>query len=146
MVQVKVLLVHTRFAQHRCDETSHVTPVTLGERLCAIQITDLKRLPNLIKCVVRHYALCYCVMQKLCSMVHEMVGCINGHHGILTHVPIHHLDRQLSLHALCSLYAMKDVDILYCCVLQKLLSRMQDCGPHQRALRHPDLCARLSLR
>ncbi len=28
-------------------------------------------------------------------MVHEIVGRINGHYGTLTHVPIHHLDRQV---------------------------------------------------
>lgn len=34
--------------------------------------------------------------QKLRSMVHEIVGRINGAFGTLTYVPIHHLDRQLS--------------------------------------------------
>ncbi len=33
--------------------------------------------------------------QRLRSMVHEIVGRINGHYGTLTHVPIHHLDRQV---------------------------------------------------
>ena len=48
-------------------------------------------------------------MQQLRSMVHEIVGRINGHYGTLTHVPIHHLDRQLSFHELCALYAITDV-------------------------------------
>lgn len=34
--------------------------------------------------------------QKLRSMVHEIVGRINGQFGTLTYVPIHHLDRSLS--------------------------------------------------
>ena len=34
--------------------------------------------------------------QRLRSMVHEVVGRINGKFGTLTHVPIYHLDRQLS--------------------------------------------------
>ncbi len=41
--------------------------------------------------------------------MHEVVGRINGHYGSLTHVPIHHLDRQLSFHELCALYAITDV-------------------------------------
>lgn len=41
--------------------------------------------------------------------MHEVVGRINGHYGTLTHVPIHHLDRQLSFHELCALYAITDV-------------------------------------
>jgi trehalose-6-phosphate synthase len=44
--------------------------------------------------------------QKLRSMVHEIVGRINGAFGTLTYVPIHHLDRQLSFHELCALYAV----------------------------------------
>lgn len=51
-------------------------------------------------------------MQKLRSMVHEIVGRINGHYGTLTHVPIHHLDRQLSFHELCALYAITDVALV----------------------------------
>jgi len=39
-------------------------------------------------------------------MVHEIVGRINGAFGTLTYVPIHHLDRQLSFHELCALYAV----------------------------------------
>ncbi|KAL0043722.1 hypothetical protein WJX82_000124 [Trebouxia sp. C0006] len=50
--------------------------------------------------------------QKLRSMVHEIVGRINGHYGTLTHVPIHHLDRQLSFHELCALYAITDVALV----------------------------------
>ena len=45
-------------------------------------------------------------------MVHEIVGRINGHYGSLTHVPIHHLDRQLSFHELCALYAITDVALV----------------------------------
>jgi hypothetical protein len=44
--------------------------------------------------------------QRLRSMVHEIVGRINGAFGTLTYVPIHHLDRQLSFHELCALYAV----------------------------------------
>lgn len=47
--------------------------------------------------------------QKLRSMVHEIVGRINGAFGTLTYVPIHHLDRQLSFHELCALYAITGV-------------------------------------
>lgn len=47
--------------------------------------------------------------QKLRSLVHEIVGRINGRHGSLTHVPIHHLDRSLSFTELCALYAVTDV-------------------------------------
>jgi trehalose 6-phosphate synthase/phosphatase len=47
--------------------------------------------------------------QKLRSMVHEIVGRINGRYGTLTENPIHHLDRQLSFHELCALYAVTDV-------------------------------------
>jgi len=39
-------------------------------------------------------------------MVNEIVGRINGAFGTLTYVPIHHLDRQLSFHELCALYAV----------------------------------------
>lgn len=39
--------------------------------------------------------LCAVCAQRLRSMVHEIVGRINGHYGTLTHVPIHHLDRQV---------------------------------------------------
>ena len=52
------------------------------------------------------------MLQKLRSMVHEIVGRINGHYGTLTHVPIHHLDRQLSFHELCALYAITDVALV----------------------------------
>eukprot|EP00192_Tetraselmis_astigmatica_P000069 CAMPEP_0117651800 /NCGR_PEP_ID=MMETSP0804-20121206/2286_1 /TAXON_ID=1074897 /ORGANISM="Tetraselmis astigmatica, Strain CCMP880" /LENGTH=1177 /DNA_ID=CAMNT_0005457803 /DNA_START=269 /DNA_END=3802 /DNA_ORIENTATION=- len=47
--------------------------------------------------------------QKLRSMVHEIVGRINGKYGTLTHVPIHHLDRSLAFIELCALYAITDV-------------------------------------
>ena len=47
--------------------------------------------------------------QKLRSMVHEIVGRINGKFGTLTHVPIHHLDITLSFIDLCALYAITDV-------------------------------------
>lgn len=50
--------------------------------------------------------------QRLRSMVHEIVGRINGHYGTLTHVPIHHLDRQLNFHELCALYAITDVALV----------------------------------
>lgn len=51
-------------------------------------------------------------LQKLRSMVHEIVGRINGHYGTLTHVPIHHLDRQLAFQELCALYAVTDVALV----------------------------------
>ena len=44
--------------------------------------------------------------------MHEVVGRINGHYGTLTHVPIHHLDRQLAFHELCALYAITDVALV----------------------------------
>ncbi|CAK0785345.1 Trehalose-6-P synthase/phosphatase complex synthase subunit [Coccomyxa viridis] len=50
--------------------------------------------------------------QRLRSMVHEIVGRINGHYGTLTHVPIHHLDRQLAFHELCALYAVTDIALV----------------------------------
>eukprot|EP00803_Ostreobium_quekettii_P004213 evm.model.scf_496.3 EVM.evm.TU.scf_496.3 scf_496:10894-17245(+) len=50
--------------------------------------------------------------QKLRSMVHEMVGRINGKFGSLTHVPIHHLDRSLGFHELVALYAVTDVALV----------------------------------
>lgn len=40
----------------------------------------------------------HAVAQRLRSMVHEIVGRINGRYGTLTENPIHHLDRQLSFH------------------------------------------------
>ena len=51
-------------------------------------------------------------VQRLRSMVHEIVGRINGHYGTLTHVPIHHLDRQLAFHELCALYAVTDIALV----------------------------------
>ena len=53
-----------------------------------------------------------CAVQRLRSMVHEIVGRINGHYGTLTHVPIHHLDRQLAFHELCALYAVTDIALV----------------------------------
>ena len=53
-----------------------------------------------------------CGVQRLRSMVHEIVGRINGHYGTLTHVPIHHLDRQLAFHELCALYAVTDIALV----------------------------------
>lgn len=50
--------------------------------------------------------------QKLRSMVHEIVGRINGKYGTLTHVPIYHLDRQLSFDELVALYAITDVALV----------------------------------
>ncbi|KFM22881.1 Alpha,alpha-trehalose-phosphate synthase [UDP-forming] 1 [Auxenochlorella protothecoides] len=50
--------------------------------------------------------------QRLRSMVHEVVGRINGRYGTLTHVPIYHLDRQLSFHELVALYAITDVALV----------------------------------
>uniref|UniRef100_A0A061SCE1 Trehalose-phosphate synthase 1 n=1 Tax=Tetraselmis sp. GSL018 TaxID=582737 RepID=A0A061SCE1_9CHLO len=47
--------------------------------------------------------------QKLRSLVHEIVGRINGKFGTLTHVPIHHLDRGLAFIELCALYSITDV-------------------------------------
>ncbi len=43
------------------------------------------------------------LVQRLRSMVHEIVGRINGRYGTLTENPIHHLDRQLSFHEVCLL-------------------------------------------
>jgi len=50
--------------------------------------------------------------QQLRSIVHEIVGRINGKYGTLTHVPIHHLDRSLSFRELCALYAVTDVALV----------------------------------
>lgn len=50
--------------------------------------------------------------QKLTSLVHEIVGRINGRFGTLTTVPIHHLDRSLAFHELCALYAITDVALV----------------------------------
>ncbi|GAB4814718.1 hypothetical protein N2152v2_001764 [Parachlorella kessleri] len=50
--------------------------------------------------------------QRLRSMVHEIVGRINGQYGTLTHVPIYHLDRQLSFNELVALYAITDVALV----------------------------------
>jgi len=50
--------------------------------------------------------------QKLASLVHEMVGRINGRFGTLGSVPIHHLDRSLNFHELCALYALTDIAIV----------------------------------
>ncbi|EFN51489.1 hypothetical protein CHLNCDRAFT_37352 [Chlorella variabilis] len=50
--------------------------------------------------------------QRLRSMVHEVVGRINGQYGTLTHVPIYHLDRQLSFNELVALYAITDVALV----------------------------------
>ena len=47
--------------------------------------------------------------RRLRSLVHEIVGRINGRYGTLTHVPIHHLDRQLAFAELAALYAITDV-------------------------------------
>ncbi len=50
--------------------------------------------------------------QKLRSIVHEIVGRINGKYGTLTHVPIYHLDRQLAFDELVALYAITDVALV----------------------------------
>ncbi len=50
--------------------------------------------------------------QKLRSMVHEIVGRINGAFGTLTYVPIYHLDTSLSFTELCALYAVTDVALI----------------------------------
>ena len=47
--------------------------------------------------------------QKLTSVVHEMVGRINGRYGSLMQNPIHFLDCSLDFHNLCALYAVTDV-------------------------------------
>ncbi|GMH33474.1 hypothetical protein BSKO_01308 [Bryopsis sp. KO-2023] len=49
---------------------------------------------------------------KLRSMVHEMVGRINGKYGTLTYMPIHHLDRSLNFVELVALYAVTDVALV----------------------------------
>ncbi len=46
------------------------------------------------------------------SMVHEIVGRINGQFGTLTYVPIYHLDTSLSFTELCALYAVTDVALV----------------------------------
>eukprot|EP00955_Chlamydomonas_euryale_P063526 358696-Chlamydomonas_euryale.AAC.6 len=50
--------------------------------------------------------------QKLRSMVHEIVGRINGRFGTLTYVPIYHLDTSLSFTELSALYAVTDVALV----------------------------------
>eukprot|EP00899_Mesostigma_viride_P018962 jgi/Mesvir1/27067/Mv20760-RA.1 len=50
--------------------------------------------------------------QKLASLVHEIVGRINGRFGTVGSVPIHHLDRVLSFPELCALYAVTDVALV----------------------------------
>eukprot|EP00854_Cymbomonas_tetramitiformis_P000752 gene752-1225_t len=50
--------------------------------------------------------------QRLASLVHEMVGRINGRFGTVGSVPIHHLDRSLSFLELCALYALTDVALV----------------------------------
>ena len=50
--------------------------------------------------------------QKLRSMVHEIVGRINGQFGTLTYVPIYHLDTSLAFTELCALYAVTDVALV----------------------------------
>lgn len=49
---------------------------------------------------------------RLYSMVHEIVGRINGQFGTLTYVPIYHLDTSLSFTELCALYAVTDVALV----------------------------------
>lgn len=49
---------------------------------------------------------------KLRSMVHEMVGRINGKYGTLTYMPINHLDRSLNFVELVALYAVTDVALV----------------------------------
>ncbi len=51
-----------------------------------------------------------CLMCR--SMVHEIVGRINGQFGTLTYVPIYHLDTSLSFTELCALYAVTDVALV----------------------------------
>ena len=51
----------------------------------------------------------YCLLR---SMVHEIVGRINGQFGTLTYVPIYHLDTSLSFTELCALYAVTDVALV----------------------------------
>jgi Glycosyltransferase family 20 len=60
-------------------------------------------------------------LQRLRSMVHEIVGRINGRYGTLTENPIHHLDRQLSFHEV-RLLELKYVSVLVVsdCVAQLL--------------------------
>lgn len=50
--------------------------------------------------------------QKLRSLVHEIVGRINGRFGTIGSVPIHHLDREMGLQELCALYAVTDVALI----------------------------------
>ena len=50
--------------------------------------------------------------QRLTSLVHEIVGRINGRFGTLGSVPIHHLDRSLGFQELVALYAVTDVALV----------------------------------
>lgn len=50
--------------------------------------------------------------QKLRSLVHEIVGRINGRFGTIGSVPIHHLDREMGIDELCALYAVTDVALI----------------------------------
>lgn len=51
------------------------------------------------------WSLQHTVLAVCRSMVHEIVGRINGQFGTLTYVPIYHLDTSLSFTELCALYA-----------------------------------------
>ena len=92
--------------QNRTNPLSLITPQALNSCFSADVTAYTVALLN-----YHHRPVCGC-LQKLRSMVHEIVGRINGHYGTLTHVPIHHLDRQLSFHELCALYAITDVALV----------------------------------
>ncbi len=76
--------------------------------------------------------------QKLRSMVHEIVGRINGTFGTLTYVPIYHLDTSLSFTELCALYAVTDVALITSLVRAwgaRVLARVWRDAQLHRALR-----------
>ena len=78
----------------------------------AVKHCTITRHRAVTPCVVQAVQVLSTALQRLRSMVHEIVGRINGHYGTLTHVPIHHLDRQLNFHELCALYAITDVALV----------------------------------
>ena len=61
------------------------------------------------------------------SMVHEIVGRINGQFGTLTYVPIYHLDTSLSFTELCALYAVTDVALVTSLVSTGMSERIVFC-------------------
>jgi hypothetical protein len=69
-----------------------------------------------------------CPLLFLRSMVHEIVGRINGQFGTLTYVPIYHLDTSLSFTDVCALYAVADVAMVTSLVSSRISrQRAQNC-------------------